>query len=397
MNVLFIGYWDIEEPLTKATIFPHLKILQEMKTVSTIVFVNTERTSSNPQFLPDYAVSKIVYRPVLARNFKLALFGKASDFVYFPAEISRLLREFDVHVIFARGALAGSLAYLCWRKTRVPFVVESFEPHADYMLESGVWHKFDLRYRFQKRWEAKQIRHAKGLLPVADGYREYLITRGLLPEKVATVPCSVDFRVFRPDVLKREAMRKKYRISMDALVGVYAGKFGGLYLEEESFVLFRLAFQYFKDFFLVILSPSELHAWISLQIQKHRLPTEQILLKFADFREVPDYLVMGNFGFANYKPGFYKKFLSPVKVGEYWACGLPVVMTKGVGDESRILEELSAGVLFDPDQINGGIYEKLATILAEPGLEIRISEIARKMRSPEKVKEAYHYFLADCP
>ena len=57
--------------------------------------------------------------------------------------------------MIAEGAPAGAMVYLLWQKTRLPFYVESFEPHADYMRESGVRRSWDPRYWFQRHREKR--------------------------------------------------------------------------------------------------------------------------------------------------------------------------------------------------------------------------------------------------
>ena len=397
MNILFLSYWDIGEPLTKATVYPHLRILQEEKSVSRIVFVNTERSSPRPVFKPDFPASKVIYNPLFSKNYKVGIFNKIYDFIYFTRQLNHLVRLYAVDLVIARGSPAGSLAYRSWRRMRVPFIVESFEPHADYMLESHVWHRLDPRYLFQKRWEMKQKKYARGLLPVAENYRAHLLREGVPAAKVITAPCTVDFDRFRFDPGRRNDMRKALHIGTGTVVGVYAGKFGGLYLEGEAIRLFEGAFRCYRDFVLVVLTPPEFHPWVRLQLQNLKLPEERILVQFVTNEAVPDYLAMSDFAYATYKPGFFKAFLSPVKIGEYWACGLPVVLTAGVGDESAVIEDQAAGVLFRPNDINtealARLYEKLARIMQTPGHRGKISDLARAMRGQEKTTKAYHHFL----
>jgi hypothetical protein len=78
------------------------------------------------------------------------LLGKILDFIKIPNKLKQYCTDYQIDKIIARGSPAGALAYLTWKKIKVPFIVESFEPHADYMLESGVWRKRDLRYVYQK-------------------------------------------------------------------------------------------------------------------------------------------------------------------------------------------------------------------------------------------------------
>src|SRR5690606_34223519 len=137
-------------------------------------------------------------------------------------------------------------------------------------------------------------------------------------------------------------------------VGIYAGRYGGLYMEEDAFEVYKEVFSFFKgNFVLILLTSNIYHTWIKQQILKYELPLERIFIFNVKHNEVPDYLSASDFSFATYKPGKSKLYLSPVKIAEYWANGLPVLLTNGIGDETRIIKAVpAAGVLFDPDKIN---------------------------------------------
>jgi glycosyltransferase involved in cell wall biosynthesis len=396
MNILFLGYWNLHDPLTKATIFPHLKILQEFPFVEHIVFANTEREDPDPSFEPTFENLKISYAPLISRNYGLNLFTKIGDFLRFPNMLYEIVEKKRIDMVIARGTPAGALAYLLFKKNRIPFLVESFEPHADYMLESNVWKSFDPRYMFQKYWEKKQKECASAIMPVSQNYARKLREEGANP-LIVTVPCAVDVEKFSISIYDREQLRKSNKQFSDSVIGVYAGRFGGLYLEEESFTLYKGAFASFSNFYLIILSPEQYHLWIANQIKIAGLPDDRILVKAVEHHEVPYYFAISDFAFATYKTGKSKAFLSPVKIGEYWAAGLPVVLTEGVGDEDQIIKENpAAGVLLNPNDIKDeqylqALYAQLHRIL--PSKRESICNLARKHRSFETVKKAYYHFF----
>jgi glycosyltransferase involved in cell wall biosynthesis len=397
MRLLYISYWNIGDPLTAATVYPNLKTLQEFDSVRKIIFVNTEREAINPLFEPDFAVSKIDYQPILSKNFGGMMLNKILDFIFFPKWLAKIAEKEGVNFTIARGAPAGSLAYLLHLKTGIPFLVESFEPHADYMAESKVWSRFDLRYLFQKYWEKQQKKVALGLLPVSENYKKRLISEGVPPSRIDVVPCTVDRSLFAFDADVRTKMREEFNIAKDAIVGLYAGKYGGLYLEEKSFKLYQEFFIQLDNFFLFILSPIEYHDWIRLQINLFSLPVDRIHVCSARHRKVPDFCSASDFGFATYKPGRSKAYLSPVKVGEYWSCGLPIVLTRGVGDESDFVESRGGGVLFDPEKMDPGsvkeIIKALIPQIQNIGMKEGIIRMVHSIRSQEKVRSAYSAFL----
>lgn len=397
MNILYLGYWNLGDPLTMATVFPNLSILQNFDGVGKIVFCNVERKIKTPVFQPGFSSSKIAYHPLLSGRTGIGILDKLLDFAIFPVRLATLTKEYGVDIVIARGALAGSLAYLLWKKNKTAFIVESFEPHADYMVESGVWNKRGLQYLVQKRWEQRQKKHAYGLIPVAYSYKCRLIHEGVLEKQIAVAPCFVDFSKFVRKEKHIAALRRAKKLPEASTIGIYAGKYGGLYLEEESFQLYVHAFRFFQDFHLILLTPVEFHEWIYRQVEYNKLPIHKITVMAVPHHEVPEYLTISDFAFATYKPGLCKAYLSPVKIGEYWACGLPVVLTKGVGDESQFIDE-KIGVLFDAEHINdqecSDMYQRLLVVLNSPSVRSDTVAAAKKHRHQDATINAYKFFLS---
>ena len=397
MNILYLGYWNLKDPLTEATIFPNLEILENFEFISKIIFCNTERELKHPVFEPGFKHTKIEYCPIFSGPPTLGIITKIVDFIRFPKQLARVAQREHIDIVVARGAVAGSLAYFLWKTTQIPFVVESFEPHADYMEESGVWYKHGIQYFFQRKWEAAQKKHAKGLIPVAQNYRRKLLEEGVLDNRIRIAPCYINFQKFYFDEAKIKSLRKERGISESTTVGIYAGKYGGLYLEEECFELYAGAFRCFSDFQLIILTPTQFHAWVFSQVARHKLPVDRILVKSVTYEEVPEYLMMSDFAYATYKSGYSKAYLSPVKIGEYWACGLPVILTRGVGDESEFITN-KAGVLFDPESINvektDDIYRSLSNYLHTSQIRRDISLLARNYRNKSRTIDAYKFFVS---
>lgn len=388
MNLLYIGYWSFHDGLTQSTILPHLKILSELPKVKKVVFTTIERDRNNPPFTLN--IPKVIHCPLQSKNLPINLLNKFFDFLYFPHLVLKLLQDYSIDKIICRGAPAGALGYLVWKKTGIPYYVESFEPHADYMLESGVWKHSDPRYLMQKRWERLQKKTASGLMPVAENYKTQLLNEGIDGEKVITVPCSVNSEKFIFDRDSRTQIRKEIGIHPRDIVGIYLGKFGGIYYDREAFTLFKEAFSSFKTFFLIILSPDEKAGIIS------RLYSAGINNRFyvakVNHNEVPQWLSAADFAFAPIKPAKSRKYCSPIKTGEYWANGLPVLMPDGIGDDSEIIKKEGGGAILRWDDLSAS-FREIENIIAKPGHREQIPNLAKKYRNPTAAEEAYSRFL----
>ncbi|MDO7874169.1 glycosyltransferase [Hymenobacter sp. ASUV-10] len=397
MRILFLSYWGLHDGLTTSTVFPHLRLLHQRPDVEAIRLITIERgadAQAELPFDPGFPAPKISFEPLRSRPSRNVLLNKIEDFTRFPQEVVRQVREFRPDFILARGAPAGALAYLVWQKTRLPFYVESFEPHADYMLESGVWRRYDPRYLFQRHWEKRQKQLAAGLMPVAENYRRQLISEGVPAGRIATVPCSVDAEAFAFDEAARSRVRRQLGFAPDSVVGIYVGKFGSIYYDEEAFAVFRAAADHFGPAFrLIILTPDPLPA-VQRKLAAVGL-TGQAFVTKAAHTEVPSYLSAADFAFATIKPAPCRLFCSAIKIGEYWASGLPVLLPPGVGDDSDIAEAEAGGAVFDlsqPASLPASLL-RLEAMLRQPGLRAQVQQLALRHRSLAQAQTAYETLL----
>lgn len=398
MRILFLSYWGLHDGLTTSTVFPHLRILQEREDVEAIRLVTIERgphAQDELFFSPAFDINKISFEPLRSRQSRNVILNKIEDFTRFPTELGRQVTEFKPDFIVARGAPAGALAYLVWQKTKLPFYVESFEPHADYMLESGVWQRYDPRYLFQRHWEKRQKQVALGLMPVAENYSRQLVAEGVPTARIATVPCSVDTNSFAFSTTARQRVRQQLGFTTTSIVGVYVGKFGGIYYDTEAFNVFRAAAKYFgTNFRLIILTP-DASLEVRGKLRVAGLADEHVFITKAPHHEVSAYLSAADFAFATIKPAPCRLFCSAIKIGEYWASGLPVLLPPGIGDDSVITERDGGGAVFDlaqPDSL-AVAFRQLEVILNQPDCRSQIRQLAVKYRSVERAREAYKALL----
>jgi glycosyltransferase involved in cell wall biosynthesis len=396
VKILFVGFWGLSDPLTLSTTFPNLELLNALDNVELVRFATVERDGEPiPALQLPFISEKITHQALVSRPQRSLLATKLEEFLRFPRELAASVRELGIDTIIGRGAMAGALAYLTSKRTGKPFYVESFEPHADYMLESGVWSRYDPRYLFQRFWESKEKKYARGLMPVAENYRLQLQREGIDAARIITVPCPVNMVTFAPNIAARQTVRQGLNFISNAIVGIYVGKFGDIYYDIEAFALFKTAADYFgSNFRLIVLTPNSLSD-VNNKLQKAGLMAEHYFVTKAPHHEVPNYLAAADFAFAPIKPADCRQYCSPVKVGEYWASGLPVLLTEGVGDDSNIIKREGGGAIFNlqkPDSVPQALAS-IAQQISRPNYRQQVTKLASRHRSIELARKAYEYFL----
>ncbi len=385
MNILYISYWSVHEGLTKSTIFPHLSILSGFDQIKKIIFVSIEREGKiKPASM---GIPKCQHIPLYSRNLPVKMLNKWYDFYSFPDMINMIIKNDHIDLCIGAGTQAGTLALKAAQKTNVKTMVSYYDPHAEYMRALGIWRNYDPRYLYLSSWEKRLKKDSFALFPVSDGHRKTLVEENIDPEKLFTVPCATDLEKFKIDRGIGNLIRGQLNRNKNDFVGIYVGKFGDLYLKNEAFYWFNKLKKRHPAFKLIILTSQD-KRWIDFELFQAGFSKDDFFIGSVNHDEVADYLNAADFAFCLHRPHRFSRAYSPVKNGEYWACGLPVMIPDGIGDDSRILKETGLGVVVEDIGRPEKYFPQLdALIKANRKEEIR--QLAVKYRNLDITQKAY--------
>ena len=393
-NILYFSNWAANDGIARSTVFPILRQLSIHPDVGHVFLVTAEQGSPLPAgFIP--SVEHYTLHP--SGHSGLA---KTIGLPRLAFRLARLAKEKQAELLWCRGATAGGIGVMAHRISEIPLVVDSFEPHSQYMVDSGTWRKFGLKYIVQRQLEKSVKRRAVALLPVSEAYRQKLLSERQQPSSLFVFPCVADANKFAYNVNDRRSVRRRLGIADRDVVGIYTGKFGGLYYLNESFNLFGSAFDFWKGrFHLIILTGEDYHhvlAWC----RSAKLPLGYVTIVHADHDDVPAYLSASDLAFSTIKSIPALQYCSPIKYGEYWAAGLPIITTLLEGDDARIMREEGGGYLLD---INTAGTDRAQEVFSKVDDEIRAGRsehyvsLARKHRNFEVIDEAIGFVLGRLP
>ena len=131
-------------------------------------------------------------------------------------------------------------------------------------------------------------------------------------------------------------------------------------------------------------------------LKKQGIDLTRVFIDSVPHAEVANYLSASDFAFATIKPTPTRLYCCPVKNGEYWANGIPILLEDGIGDDSDIIKNEGGGVIFDHHNPIDG-FDRLSTMMkvGRPQLANKIYLIAERHRREELMKEAYQMIIQD--
>jgi glycosyltransferase involved in cell wall biosynthesis len=349
-NILVFTQWSYKDALVQTYTLPYVDIIRKIISPERKILLLT--AEQNPIALneheteainADWAKKNMKLLPQLYRRFG---FRKMIGLVGNLFKLYRIIKKEKIRTIHAVCTPAGGLAYILSVLTGARFVVDSYEPHAEAMVENGTWKKNGLAFKILFFFEKKQTEKAAALIGTTVGMKQYAADKFNVQVKNFFVkPACVNLVKFYPRE-KDDRLLKKLGLE-NKIVCVYAGKLGGIYFKEEVFNFIRACYDQWNDDFRFLMLTNAPREEIDVECQRAGLPKNIVISQFIFHDEVPAYLSLGDFAINPVKPVPTKRYCTSIKDGEYWAMGLPVIISPNISDDSGIIESENIGIVMD--------------------------------------------------
>ncbi|MDT4952886.1 MAG: hypothetical protein QOJ02_1024 [Acidobacteriota bacterium] len=351
-SVLFVSYNGMLDPLGQSQVIPYLRELSKREGVR-FTLLSFERAAAwEPEGLArcqrlrqELAEHNIEWH-WLRYHQKPSLPATLYDVIAGVWRAQALVRHNEVEMVHARCGIPTTIALPLNKLFGVKLIADVRGLVADEYAESGHWRTKSIAYRLFKMLERRALAASNGVVTLTEAIwpilKEWDVLRGRnVPHEV--VPCCADLEKFRVDLSSRLGRRAELNVQ-DKFLVVYSGSIGSWYLTDQMADLFKTLLEMRPDAHFLWLTPGD-HNSIKALMRERGVTTTQYTVRSVQSAEVPSYLSASDVGIAFYRPGFSKLATSPVKVAEYLACGLPVIINAGIGDSDALVTREGVGAL----------------------------------------------------
>lgn len=388
-NVLVLTYWSYADALIQTYTLPYVRILKKNLPPAAVVYLFTLEKEDLPmtEEVRLEVEGKLQKEGILWRSIRYSPFGLKALFKWFYTlmYLTFMIIRKGVDSIHCWATPAGAAGYLLSLVTGRQLVLDSYEPHAEAMTENGTWKKTSFAFRLLFWLEKKQSRRAKYVISATHGMKEYAREKYEVDlHNFYVKHACVDLDLFSEKMLRDQALLSSLELH-NKTICVYAGKFGGIYLEKEVFDLIKVAADYWGESFRFLLLSNHKRQFIDDLCRRSGVDPSIVILKFVPHHEVPGYMGLADFAITPVKPVPTKRFCTPIKDGEYWALGLPIIIPNNISDDSEIIRERQIGAVLD--ELNEKNYrlavQTIDGILKNPRAETfkRIRDVAVQYRN----------------
>lgn len=267
-------------------------------------------------------------------------------------------------VIHARRRHSAEIAIGLKRVSKKVSVICDLEGEASAEYEYGMEQrgadihskKIRRNIEYLDRKQKEVILKSDYVLCTSNALKKHLIEKHSLKDiNIEAFPAYADAAKFHFDENRRREIRQQLGLQ-DKFVLVYLGNM----LPWQMFLTTVAVFKIIKGIeekahFLVLAIPKEKAMGY---IKDGQLSEEDYTLLSVDHHLVPAYLSAADLGFLPREKHLLNKVASPGKFAEYVMCGLPVMMTDGIGDYSEMMKTQELGIVLQNIDDGKEIIEK---------------------------------------
>jgi len=363
--VLYISYNGVGTPLVRSQVLPYLRALAPATRFVLLAYEQGETDRPTAQELDAITVRELPYHK------RPRLLAKLVDAIAGAALATWLVVRNDVRLLHARSHVPAAVAAIASAITRRPFIFDMRGFLAEEFAEAGSWRQGGLTYRLVDLAERMLLRSSAAVVVLTERARDHLRGRpeyaaAVRGKPVVVVPCCVEIERFSDAGHARG----------DALV--YIGSVGTWYLLDEMLRFFE-AYRRLRPAARFVVANRGQHPLIERSVVAFGM-REAVTLTTVAFDAIPALLMACTAGIVLLTEGGSKLASSPIKVAEYLAAGLPVVVNEIVGDTPELLRSTRAGVVLDgldAASLDRGAQELVELLAEGPTVRERARALAR--------------------
>ena len=350
-RVLYISYNGMLDPLGQSQVIPYLRELANHGVRFTLLSFERDTAFVGAglarcgELRRQLATSGIEWH-WLRYHQKPSLPATIYDVANGVRYARKLVRRNGIEMIHARSHVSATIGLALKKRFHLKMIFDLRGLMADEYVDANHWRQGGVRYRITKRMERRALAGADGIVTLTERIWPIIKSWDALRDREVIheiVPCCVDLDLFRFDPQERERRRAELGLQ-NRLVLIYSGSIGGWYLTEQMVDFFAVLLKQRSDAHFLWLTQGSAELINGLMSKRGIKATHYTVLSAAP-NEVWSYLSAGDAGIAFYKPAFSRMATSPVKITEYLACGLPLVINAGIGDSDAMITAERIGAL----------------------------------------------------
>jgi len=378
-RALFVSYNAVTEPIVRSQVMPYISALSSKGVEFTLLTFEKDATPAR-EAADALKKSGVEWRRLRFHSRPLFLAKPFDIAAGFFAVLGICLKK-KIGIVHGRGVMAAVMTILPAKISGASFVFDMKSSLAEAYRLNGRLGKRSFGYRLLSWLERACVRGSDEVVVETNVHKallEKMLDNRKRRPRITVLPCCVE--------VERFAAGQKW--APGSLRLVYLGSLSGWYMIPQMLDFFRAVKKRVKDAEFLFIADDKDGLVGRLAKEKE---LGDVTTRAVSYEDVPSHISAGCAGVLFKWPN-ERLDSFPIKVGEYLAAGLPLVINAGMGDVEDLVRESGLGVIVRSCDEAGyaRAAEDLEKVLRDiPGIRERCAATARRYLSLSSGIERY--------
>ena len=343
-KILFLTNDGLTYPLVRSQIIPYIKCISSR--TRKVFVLSFEKNTKNKNIKIEFKKKKISWVQLkFTKNF--GKIGKLYDLLKMLIFSFYIIYSNNIDIIHCRSHVPAFIGFILKKiiKLKLIFDFRGFwiEERFDYGLlnKSSFIDKFF--FKNLKFLEKKILKFSDCIICLT--YKSRPIIKKIVNNRVLieVMPCYADYNFFMKKKCKSTSVKNKLYINKKSIVLTYCGSINKIYLIKKMLIFFLFLKKKYSNLIFLFITPqiNDLKK-IVRELPKNKFLND-IRIVTAEREQVPIYLSCANVSISFIKRKFSRIAMSPTKMFESFAMGIPFLCNSGIGDVTSIIKNYNSG------------------------------------------------------
>jgi len=336
MNVLYISYDGLTDPLGKSQVLPYVIGLSHKG--YSITILSYEKRGYYDKFKEEISMllvqCGIQWKP-LQYHSGFSVLSTLFNVLRGMLVLRKIVRPEKIQIVHCRSYISAFLGLFVKKKYQTKFVFDMRGFWADERKEAGMISIAPV-YLLMKKFEKKFLLRADAIISLTDAGIEEMKSWGYMSsgeiQKCTQISTCCDAKKYNGT----HEINSARQVNNNAYKFVYVGSIGPWHSLEELCSFMSFTYQYLPNssFTLIVNQGNEhLHTFI----KNNQLDASRFSIQSISHGDIPKALENFDIGFFFIPPKYSKTASSPTKMGEMLSAGLPIITGHSIGDVDSII------------------------------------------------------------
>lgn len=367
--LLFISNGRITDPIIHSQGLPLLKSLAATGFICNFISFDHSTEEVAKSTIKNKYKGSITFHDFDFKNIRFVP-NWLSSFYLRTIQVKRIIEDQSISILHCRSLFPGIIALFVKMiyNNEIKIIYDNRGVYIDEEIYKGHWKSNGSKEIITRKLEKLLLKNCTAQVVVSDFFKSYIVNKNIL--NITDIESKTFVITNGTKINERQILQK----DKNSIVGVFLGSAAKWQNLDGVVALMKIS-QRLPNFLRYKIISYNIEAYEKV-IEQSGLDRSRIEIKNLESHEIQKSIETCSFGILIREDNLINNVATPLKFAEYLSAGLPILISKGIGDTEEIIKKYNVGVVVENELYEEGLID-LIELLKNDDIHKRCMDVAK--------------------